>query len=164
MYRNPNSICLNFTPATFATSRRYDVADWSCSTSQRPGNGRVRNSLSATTILSMAFAISGVCSSATGVPPAFPCDYNNNGICEAADYTVWRDHLGQNFALQNEGAEPFGFVDQADYDFWSERFGQMAGRGSGTLTQNSAGIPEPASWVLAGSMTSLLSFWRRRCR
>ena len=28
-------------------------------------------------------------------------DYNGNGIVDAADYTVWRDHLGQTYALQN---------------------------------------------------------------
>src|SRR5262249_46025955 len=28
-------------------------------------------------------------------------DYNNDGKVDAADYTVWRDHLGQSFALQN---------------------------------------------------------------
>ena len=27
-----------------------------------------------------------------------PGDYNGNGIVDAADYTVWRDHLGQTFA------------------------------------------------------------------
>ena len=33
-------------------------------------------------------------------------DYNDNGIVDAADYTVWRDHLGQSFALSNEEPMP----------------------------------------------------------
>ncbi len=51
-------------------------------------------------------------------------DYNEDGTVNAADYTVWRDHLGQTFDLPNEGDDvSTGMVDQDDYDFWKENFG-----------------------------------------
>ena len=60
-------------------------------------------------------------------------DYNQNGVVDAADYAVWRDHFGQTFTLAGENpttATP-GLVDQEDYDFWRARFGLIAGSGSG---------------------------------
>jgi Dockerin type I domain/PEP-CTERM motif len=54
-------------------------------------------------------------------------DYNNDGTVNAADYTVWRDHLGQPGAtLQNrdpatDAANPT--VVQADYNIWRTGFG-----------------------------------------
>jgi len=59
-------------------------------------------------------------------------DYNNNGIVDAADYTVWRD-----------GNSPDS--SQAGYDFWKQRFGNTSGSSSG---QGSQAIPEPTSLVL----------------
>jgi autotransporter-associated beta strand protein len=53
-------------------------------------------------------------------------DYNEDGAVNAADYTVWRDHLGETFNLPNEGedVETMGVVDQEDYDLWKENFGE----------------------------------------
>ena len=74
--------------------------------------------------------------------PRFPApylgDYNNGGVpavpcppggycgaVDAADYTVWRDHLGQAFQLPNEGTNvSAGSVTQSDYVFWKNNFGQ----------------------------------------
>jgi hypothetical protein len=57
---------------------------------------------------------------ATGAPG----DYNNNGIVDAADYTVWRDHLGQTFQLPNEAPNVSpGSVDVVDYSAWKAHFG-----------------------------------------
>lgn len=71
-------------------------------------------------------------------------DYNDNGTVDAADYTVWRDHLNQTFQLPNEvsGVSP-GSVTTADYDEWKSRFGNA---GTGSLAANA--VPEPASAVL----------------
>jgi hypothetical protein len=74
-----------------------------------------------------------------------PGDYNNNGIVDAADFTVWRDHLGQTFELENEDpadANP-GVVDQDDYAFWKSQFG-TSGSGAGASTA-AAGVPEPST-------------------
>lgn len=75
-------------------------------------------------------------------------DYNNNGLVDAADYTVWRDHLGQSITLPNEGVSP-GTVDQDDYALWKANFGtgMLVGSGSGALGSGSA-VPEPAAATL----------------
>jgi hypothetical protein len=87
-------------------------------------------------------------------------DYNGNGQVDAADYTRWRDHLGQTFQLQNEGSgvSP-GTVTMADYDFWVSHFGQPgAGAGGGGLS--AASVPEPASWVFA-ALVGVVMYVRR---
>src|SRR5262249_52200746 len=53
-------------------------------------------------------------------------DFNGNGVVDAADYTVWRDHLGTSFNLHGNGDETggsAGLVDQADYALWKAHFG-----------------------------------------
>ena len=70
---------------------------------------------------------------AFSVPVGVAGDYNNDGKVDAADYTVWRDHLGQTFALPNEmPGVTTGMVTQEDYDYWKAHFGAMAGSGAGS--------------------------------
>ena len=81
-------------------------------------------------------------------PPGVPGDYNGNGVVDAADYTVWRDHLGQSspgYTLQNEGAST-GTVDASDYDFWKAHFGAS---GAGASVVGGGAVPEPSTLVLA---------------
>src|SRR4029077_10202413 len=59
--------------------------------------------------------------------PNVPGDYNSNHIVDAADYTVWRDHLGQAFTLPNRDSTNSGNVNQQDYTFWKGRFGAISG-------------------------------------
>jgi len=82
--------------------------------------------------------------SATFLPetPTLPGDYNANGVVDAADYTVWRNHpLGPGILLND--VTP-GKVSAEDYDVWKAHFGQTAG--SGSLAGYAA--PEPASLML----------------
>ena len=67
------------------------------------------------------------------IPPPLPGDYNDNGVVDVADYTVWRDHLNTAFQLPNEVAGVSnGSVTAADYDAWKARFGDsLAGSGAG---------------------------------
>jgi hypothetical protein len=83
-------------------------------------------------------------------------DYNGNGIVDAADYTVWRDHLGQSFALQNRDPANTGVVSAADYASWKANFGAHAGSGAGSLSS----VPEPSSIVLL--IIGALAFAARR--
>jgi hypothetical protein len=47
-------------------------------------------------------------------------NYNDSGFIDAADYVVWR----KGGPLANEGANPIGVVNGADYDLWVRRFGE----------------------------------------
>jgi L-ascorbate metabolism protein UlaG (beta-lactamase superfamily) len=67
--------------------------------------------------------------------PLFPRgDYNEDTVVDAADYTVWRNNLGQDIALPHEGNNITpGMVTIEDYDFWKSRYGN-AGRAEGTAS------------------------------
>ena len=59
-------------------------------------------------------------------------DYNNDGVVNAADYTVWRDHLGQTFQLTNECTGiTAGMVTAEDYTLWKANFGLTGGPTAG---------------------------------
>jgi hypothetical protein len=94
----------------------------------------------------------------------FPGDYNDDGVVDAADYTVWRDALGQtggNLAADGTGPDgtPDGVVDGLDSDFWKSHFGQSVGSGS----LGSAAVPEPAAlWLAVAGMLAGGSCRRRR--
>ncbi len=85
-------------------------------------------------------------------------DYNSDGIVNAADYTVWRNHLNQSFSLsgENPGAATPGVVDQEDYSFWKSRFGATSNPGSGG--QAASAVPEPASWMLVAVASLLIGY------
>jgi T5SS/PEP-CTERM-associated repeat protein len=100
---------------------------------------------------------------ATGLPG----DYNQDGLVNAADYVVWRNHEGTAFDLPNRDPEAMGNIDQADYQFWVDNFGSGSGSGSsnphsafpGTLcVPPSTAVPEPAGSVLVAVAGSLLLF------
>ncbi|MEX2169823.1 MAG: hypothetical protein WD851_10975 [Pirellulales bacterium] len=79
-------------------------------------------------------------------------DYNGNGVVDAADYTVWRDSLGQGGDDLDADGNLDDTVNEADYTFWKERFGQAApASGSATII----GVPEPSSVVLAAACALL---------
>ncbi len=70
-------------------------------------------------------------------------DTNRNGAVDAADYTLWRDGLGERgFRLPADGNGD-GFVGLHDYGVWKTHFGQSAASGS------SEPVPEPATLLLA---------------
>jgi hypothetical protein len=94
----------------------------------------------------------------TGIaPPALPGDYNNDGHVNAADYTVWRDHLNTSFTMFND--ETPGSVTPDDYTVWLNHFGESLG--SGALA-SAAAVPEPAGVVLACWALGILLMRRAR--
>ena len=68
-----------------------------------------------------------------------------DGAVDAADYVIWRKHLGTNFQLPNEvpGTSP-DQVTVDDYNAWRARFGATSGAGAGLA---SAQVPEPGAFV-----------------
>jgi hypothetical protein len=86
-------------------------------------------------------------------------DYNGNGVVDAADYTVWRDHLGQSFTLDNESpaATTPGVVDQEDYGFWKANFGQSMPASGGGLASSAPAALAIDEAVATREVTLLLS-------
>ena len=76
-------------------------------------------------------------------------DYNRNGTVDAADYTVWRNTLGEMGTGLDADGDASGTVDDDDYDVWKTHFGEIAGSGSGGASPYHAAVPEPASAILA---------------
>ncbi len=76
-----------------------------------------------------------------------PGDYNGDGRVDAADYTVWRDSLGQIGAGLAGDGDANGTVDAADFDLWRAHFG--TGRGGGSLASVATSVPEPTAFLLA---------------
>jgi hypothetical protein len=61
-------------------------------------------------------------------------DYNQNYVADAADYTVWRDTLGQIGTGLAADGDTSGAVDQQDYDYWKAHFGNNG---------HAVGVPSP---------------------
>ena len=57
-------------------------------------------------------------------------DFNGDGEVDAADYTVWRDSLGERYS-------------QVDYPIWADNYGF-----SSSSTSNTLAVPEPSAALL----------------
>lgn len=78
-------------------------------------------------------------------------DYNENGVVDAADYTVWRDHLGidDGSATFNQGdGNGDGNVDQADYDIWSQNYGGASDRLTAYINPTSEEVSSGSTLVV----------------
>lgn len=70
-------------------------------------------------------------------------DFNNNGLLDAADYTVWRDQNGSTGFALDADANADGQVTAADYHLWANSLGM-----TNAVAGSSATVPEPAASVL----------------
>jgi hypothetical protein len=90
-------------------------------------------------------------------------DYTNNGVFDAADYTIWRDTLGSTFDMRADG-DHNGVVNADDYRLWQAGFGGTGGSGAASASPNSLGVPEPTSisllWLGAATLVTMVG---RRC-
>jgi Dockerin type I domain len=78
-----------------------------------------------------------------------PGDFNDDGLVNAADYTVWRNSFGstveRGYFADGDGN---GMIDEADYAVWKLNFGRdytLAGGGVASLGL----VPEPSALILA---------------
>lgn len=80
--------------------------------------------------------------------PGLPGDFNDDGLVDAADYTVWRDHLGQSESVLPLGSttDGSGIVDGGDYDTWKNNFGNSSAASLQRASQTN--VPEPTTLVL----------------
>jgi sugar lactone lactonase YvrE len=92
-------------------------------------------------------------------------DYNLDGVVDAADYTVWRDTLGQSGTGLAADGNRNNEIDPGDYEVWKSHFGAVspgigAGSGAGGDSTGQAAVPEPATLVLL--ITGMLATLFRR--
>ena len=75
-------------------------------------------------------------------PLGAPGDYNQNGTIDAADYTVWRNHVGAPAGtLANDTVG--GTIGSGQYNLWKSNFA-IAGSGASSLSPVVT-VPEPAT-------------------
>ncbi|MCA9239812.1 MAG: hypothetical protein KDA37_06420 [Planctomycetales bacterium] len=75
-------------------------------------------------------------------------DFNGDLVVDAADYTAWRDNLGDADESNINNNGDGGGVTASDYQVWVNNFGASYASIAGLSADNSA-VPEPASWALA---------------
>lgn len=107
---------------------------------------------------------SGESSESPSVPPQLAIefspllsgDYNDNGIVDAADYTVWRDGFGGPGPLENETVTR-GLVTSEDYVIWKIQFGAV-----GAGVDSVVPVPEPSACgtVMVGTIVVCSCFHR----
>jgi hypothetical protein len=80
-------------------------------------------------------------------------DFNDDGVVDLADYTVWRDNLGSDHILGGHGDEngdSFNVVDEDDYTLWKANFGHV--RETPELASTTVAEPGALGLLAAGSL------------
>ncbi len=91
--------------------------------------------------------------------PFLPGDFNDDGLVNLADYTVWRDHLGASAgALAND--IDGGVVDTRQYETWKKTFGGTLLAPAGQIQT----VPEPTTLIIAATVLLLTWFQREAPR
>ncbi len=81
-------------------------------------------------------------------------DFNKDGTVDTADYTLWRDSLGQTGPNHAADANGNGTVDEADYQIWTSNYGSSA------TPSLAISVPEPMA--LAHLLFVILAFVAKR--
>jgi hypothetical protein len=106
----------------------------------------------------------------TNVAVATPlfADFNDDGVVDAADYTLWRNNLYNEGAAYITGdANGDGIVNAIDYQRWKSEFGKKSFAGSGaqaafTSIASATNVPEPTSAILLACCGTALVLRRFR--
>lgn len=73
-------------------------------------------------------------------------DYNSNQVVDAADYSIWRNSLGQQGSGLAADGNRDNRVDATDYTLWKSNFGDTAGAAS--AARAASVVPEPRLYLL----------------
>ena len=76
------------------------------------------------------------------VDPPLPGDYNDDGLVDLADYTVWRNNLGSANSLPNDSIG--GIIGASQYEIWKNNVGSSAAASFGGTTA----VPEPPAFAM----------------
>ena len=96
-------------------------------------------------------------------PSRLAGDYNDDGVVDAADYTVWRNLFGATLDPRADG-DTNGVVNIDDYNIWKSNFGAVAGAGQQDRRSWRA-FPSPptiASWLAMLAILFACTAGRRR--
>lgn len=88
-------------------------------------------------------------------------DFNLDGVVNLADYTLWRDTLGQTGSSLAADADGNQTVGAPDYEFWKSRYGNSTSLAGSSVT---AVVPEPTAAntaVVAGFVMLFAAAWPR---
>lgn len=91
--------------------------------------------------------------------PADSPDFNQDGTVDAADYSLWRDSLGQTGIDLAADGNHDEVVDQADYELWRDNYGLVVGSAESTSTT----VPEGSTALMLVAITTL-SFLNKSSR
>jgi phospholipase/lecithinase/hemolysin len=80
-------------------------------------------------------------------------DYNGNFVVEAADYTVWRNSLGQTGMGLAADGNLDNRIDRLDFEVWKAHYGETSGATAGwreiqAVATTGSDVPEPPSALL----------------
>lgn len=81
-------------------------------------------------------------------------DYNNNGLVDAADYTVWRDSLQAGTPLFNDVTP--SATEATDYAWWKRFYGRTNGSSG-----SAASVPEPMASAIVVVIVAVLPCLKR---
>jgi hypothetical protein len=77
-------------------------------------------------------------------PAGIGGDYNDDGIVDAADYTVWRDQMGPLVPPgYGADADGDGYIGYKDYLLWKDAYGGVV-----TTASSNTRVPEPTTLLL----------------
>lgn len=91
--------------------------------------------------------------------PVLAGDYNDDGVVDAADYVVWRNHLGDPAGTLENDIDG-GPIGTAQYSTWKAHFGETAS--AAVAGQAGAAIPGPSLLIWWGALASGLAMTKRR--
>ena len=95
----------------------------------------------------------------SNLAPELPGDYNGDGAVNTADFTVWRNSLGQTGNGLAADGNGNGKIDDGDYAVWKLYFGESNGGGGAQA------VPEPGSGgLLLFALLCAVGRGRRRSR